>query len=41
MNKVIKETKKAVELEPKIRNLFNEVDNFTKSHQSLEKKIKI
>ena len=37
MNKVIKETKKAVELEPKIRNLFNEVDSFTKSHQSLEK----
>ena len=37
MNKVIKETKKAIEIEPKIKNLFNEVDNFTKSHQSLEK----
>ena len=37
MNKVIKETKKAIEIEPKIKNLFNEVDSFTKSHQSLEK----
>lgn len=40
MNKVIKETKKVVEIEPKIRNLFNEVDSFTKSHQSLEKENK-
>ena len=37
MNKVIKETKKAIEIEPKIKNLFDEVDGFTKSHQSLEK----
>ena len=37
MNKVIKEIKKAIEIEPKIKNLFNEVDSFTKSHQSLEK----
>ena len=37
MNKVIKETKKAIEIEPKIKKLFNEVDSFTKSHQSLEK----
>ena len=37
MNKVIKETKKAIETEPKIKNLFDEVDGFTKSHQSLEK----
>ncbi len=37
MNKVIKETKKVIEIEPKIKNLFNEVDSFTKSHQSLEK----
>ena len=36
MNKVIKETKKAIEIEPKIKNLFDEVDGFTKSHQSLE-----
>lgn len=36
MNKVIKETKKAIEIEPKIKNLFDEVDSFTKSHQSLE-----
>ena len=37
MNKVIKETKKVVEFQPKIEQLFNEVNNFTKSHQSLEK----
>ena len=37
MNKVIKETKKAIDLEPKIKALFNEVDSFTKSHQTLEK----
>ena len=37
MNKVIKETKKVKELEPKIEQLFNEVDTFTKSQKSLEK----
>ncbi len=37
MNKVIKETKKAIDLEPKIKALFNEVDSFSKSHQTLEK----
>lgn len=37
MNKVIKETKKVVEFQPKIEQLFNEVNNFTKSHQTLEK----
>lgn len=37
MNKVIRETKKAIEIEPKIKNLFDEVDSFAKSHQSLEK----
>ena len=37
MNKVIKETKKAIEIEPKIKALFNEVDSFTKNHQTLEK----
>ncbi len=37
MNKVIKETKQAIEFQPKIQELFNEVDTFTKSHQTLEK----
>lgn len=37
MNKVIEETKRAIDLDPKINDLFNEVDSFTKSHQSLEK----
>ena len=37
MNNVIKETKKAIEFQPKLEQLFNEVDNYTKSHQVLEK----
>ena len=37
MNNVIKETKKALEFQPKIEQLFNEVDTFTRSHQTLEK----
>lgn len=37
MNKVIKETKKVVEFQPKIEQLFNEVNTFTKSYQALEK----
>lgn len=37
MNKVIKESKKAIEFQPKLQQLFNEVDNYTKSHQTLEK----
>ena len=37
MHNVIKETKKAIEFQPKINDLFNEVDTFTKSHQTLEK----
>lgn len=37
MNKVIKEGKKAIEFQPKLQQLFNEVDNYTKSHQTLEK----
>ena len=37
MNNVIKETKKAIEFQPKIEQLFNEVDTFTRSHQTLEK----
>jgi len=37
MNSVIKETKKAMDFQPKIEQLFNEVEDFTKSHQVLEK----
>lgn len=37
MNKVIKETKQAIQFQPKIQKLFNEVDTFAKSHQTLEK----
>lgn len=37
MNKVINETKKVIELEPKIQELFSEVNKYTKSHQTLEK----
>jgi len=37
MNKVITETKKAVEFQPKVQELFSEIDTYTKSHQTLEK----
>ena len=37
MKNVIKETKKVMEFQPKIEHLFVEVNNFTKSHQTLEK----
>ena len=37
MNKVIKESKKIKELEPKIKQVFNEVNNFADSYKSLEK----
>lgn len=37
MQNVIKETKKAIEFQPKLECLFNEVNTYTKSHQSLEK----
>ena len=40
MNKVIKETKKVMEFQPKMEQLFSEVDTFTKSHQTLEKENK-
>ena len=40
MNQVIKETKKAIEFQPKLEQLFNEVDTYTKSHQTLEKENK-
>ena len=37
MSKVIKETKNAMEFQPKVEELFNEIDTFTKSHRTLEK----
>lgn len=37
MQNVIMETKKAIEFQPKLETLFNEVDTYTKSHQTLEK----
>lgn len=37
MQNIIKETKKAIEFQPKLESLFNEVDTYTKSHQTLEK----
>ena len=37
MHKVINETKKAMEFQPKMEQLFNEVETFSKSHQTLEK----
>ena len=37
MQNVIEETKKAIEFQLKLKSLFNEVDTYTKSHQTLEK----
>ena len=37
MSKVIKETKKVVEVQPKLQQLYNEVDTYTQSYQSLQK----
>ena len=37
MQNVIKETRKVMEFKPKIEQLFNEVNTFSKSHQTLEK----
>ena len=36
MNKVITESKKIMEFQPKLDDLFSEVNEFTKSHKSLE-----
>ena len=36
INKVIKESKKAIDFQPKLQQLFNEVNDYTKSHQTLE-----
>lgn len=37
MQNVIKETKKVMEFQSKMEQLFNEVNTFSKSHQTLEK----
>lgn len=37
MQNVIKETKKVMEFQPKMEQLFNEANTFSKSHQTLEK----
>ena len=37
MQNVIKKTKKVMEFQPKMEQLFNEVNTFSKSHQTLEK----
>ena len=37
MNKVIKETKKVMEVQPKLQQIFKEVDSYTESYQSLQK----
>lgn len=40
MNKVIKESKNALKLQPKINDLFKQITEFTRSHQTLEKENK-
>ena len=37
MNNVIKESKKVMELQPKLQTIFNEVDTYANSYKSLEK----
>ena len=37
MNTVISESKKVMELQPKLQTIFNEVDSYAKSYKSLEK----
>lgn len=37
MNNVIKESKKVMEMQPKLQTIFNEVDSYTNSYKSLEK----
>ena len=37
MNNIIKETKSIMNFQPKMEQLFNEVNTFTKSHKALEK----
>lgn len=37
MNKVIEQTKKVMEIQPKIQKVYNEVDTYAKSYKYLEK----
>lgn len=37
MNNIIKETKKIMEVQPKLQKVFDEVDNYSNSYKSLEK----
>ena len=37
MNKVIEQTKKVMEMQPKIQKVYNEVDEYAKSYKYLEK----
>ena len=37
MNKVIEQTKKVMEMQPKIQNVYNEVNEYAKSYKYLEK----
>ena len=41
MNNVISESKKVMELQPKLQTIFNEVDSYANSYKSLEKKSKL
>ena len=40
MNKVINESKKVMEIRPKLQTIFNEVENYANSYKSLEKENK-
>ncbi len=40
MNKVIDESKKVIEIQPKLQMIFNEVENYANSYKSLEKENK-
>ena len=40
MNDVIKESKRIMEVQPKIQKVYEEIDNYTRSYRSLEKENK-
>mgnify|MGYP003302855599 CR=1 FL=1 len=41
INKVITETENLMKVQPKLQQIYNEVESYTKSYQYLEKKITI
>ena len=41
MNKVIEQTRKVMEIQPKIQKVYNEVDTYAKSYKYLEKEKRI